>query len=252
MGYVRVKELNKVSIGQNMEYSGAISMRKCSESDAVYVCIGDECYKVSKDGIEEGNQFKGKVYAFGSNPRIIDGRFVAFKLKIRQHNVLYFAITSKGSKQNPIKPILICQSLQLDDNYKVVNFCYNPVKSKDGRGYDGTIGSISTDVYNTVVNKVRLLDRPLPKTDYVKKAIKLKKEIEDSQYIPFRYEKKHEDIVLDDVFPQEMNKLYFISKLRYIIEDYSSSKIYYSGCLKELERKYKLVKQYFKQESVMM
>lgn len=250
MGYVRVNELDKVSIGQNMEYSGAIPMRKCTESDTVYVCIDDKYYKISKDGIEEGNQFRRKVYEFGSNPRIVDGKFIAFKLKIKQHSVLYFTITSKESKQKPIKPIkpiLIHQTLQLDDDSKVVNFCYNPVKLDDGRGYVGTIGTASSDLYNTVVNKVRLLDRPLPKTDYVKKAIKLKQEIEDCNYIPFRYEREHEDIVLDDVFPQEMNKLYFISKLRYIIEDYSSSKIYYSGCLKELERKYKLVKKYFKQ-----
>lgn len=253
MGYIRVKELNQVSIGQNMEYSGAIPMRKCNKSDTVYVCIEDKYYKISKDGIEEGNQFRGRLYEFGSNPRIIDGKFIAFKLKIKQRSVLYFAITSKEGKQKPtkpIKPILIYQSLQLEDNSKVVNFCYNPVKSNTDRGYVGTIGAVSNDLYNTVVNKARLLDRPMPKTDYVKKAIKLKTEIESSQYIPLRYEKEHEDIILDDVFPQEMNKLYFISKLRYIIEDYSNGTIYYSGCLKELERKYKLVKQHFKQQLV--
>lgn len=252
MGYTRVNELSQVSIGQNMEYSGAIPMRKCNNSDTMYVCIEDKYYKISKDGIEEGNQFRGLLYEFGSNPRIIDGKFIAFKLKIQQRNVLYFTITSKAGKQKPVKPImpiLIYQELQLEDS-KVVNFCYNPVKSINNRGYVGTIGTISSDIYNTVINKARLLDRPMPKTDYIKKAIKLKNEIEDSQYIPLSYKQEHEDIILDDVFPQEMNKLYFISKLRYIIEDYSNGLIYYSGCLKEVERKYKLVKQHFKYELI--
>ena len=42
MGYTRVNELSQVSIGQNMEYSGAIPMRKCNNSDTMYVCIEDK------------------------------------------------------------------------------------------------------------------------------------------------------------------------------------------------------------------
>lgn len=245
MGYIPVENLEEVSVGQNMFYPGAIHMRKDKESDIVYAFIKNKYYKISKEGIEIDDSFKRHVYEFGSNPRIINGRFIAFKLIINGRGALHFTIVDKDTNI----PVLIYQE-QCKGDEKIINFCYNPKRIVNRRGFAGTIGYVNEDLYNAVVNKSRLLNNPMPKTDYIKKAVNLKNKIEKSDCLPIRYLPEHENIILDNIYPQEMNKLYFISKLRYIIEEYSNGMIYYSGCLKELERKFKILVKYFKYEDV--
>lgn len=248
MGYIPVKQIENVSIGQNYVYNGVIFIRKSRSSDVVYACIDDKYYKFSKDGFEESIKFRNKLYEYGTRTRNVIGRFMAFKLMIRGRAATYLTISYKESNA----PILIFQSVSLGLNKNGnesanIHFCYNPEKNENGPGYIGTIGSISSDLYNTVYNKSKLLTQPIPRVDYVEKAVKLKSSIEASEYIPFAYKPDHEDIIIEDVFPQEMNKLHLLSKLKYIIEDYGNSTIYYSGSLKEIDRKYKAIVRYFKQ-----
>lgn len=248
MAYIPVDKLEEVSVGQNMHCDDdVIFLRKSRTSDTVYAKIKNKYYKISNEGVFENTKYQHNLYKYGTTTRNLYARFIAFKLIVRGKSSLYFTITDKNSHI----PILIHQTLELDEdsngkNIIITNFCYNPIKSKEGRGYIGTIGSVSDDLYNTAYNKARLLDRPMPKVDYVKKAIKLKEEIENSKDIPLAYKPEHESIYIKDVYPQEMNKLFFVSKLRYIIENYSSGKIYYSGSLKNIEKRYKEVRKYFK------
>lgn len=247
MAYIPVNKLEEVSVGQNMVYNGVIFLRKSRTSETIYAEIDGSYYKITKDRILEGREFKNKLYAVGTTTRNVLGRFIAFKLIVNGKSTLYFSIVYKDGHI----PILIHQTIDLgldsnNNNPTISNFCYNPVKSEDGRGYTGTIGNISDDLYNTVHNKSRLLDRPIPKVDYIKKAHKLKEQIESSNDIPLSYKPEHENIYIKDVYPQEMNKLFYISKLRYIIENYSNGKIYYSGSLKSIEKRYKEVSKYFK------
>ena len=228
MAYIPVDKLEEVSVGQNMHYDDdVIFLRKSRTSDIIYAKIKNKYYKISNEGIFEDSKYQHKLYQYGTITRNLHARFIAFKLIVRGKPALYFTITNKKTHT----PILIHETLDLGvnsngDSIKTTNFCYNPIKLQAGRGYIGTIGQASDDLYNTVHNKARLISRPMPKVDYTKKAIKLKEQIENSTDVPLAYKPEHEGIYIKDVYPQEMNKLFYISKLRYIIENYSNGKIY--------------------------
>lgn len=251
MAYKKVKNIDEVSCGLNYVTGGAVAVR--IEDNIIYMCVEETYYKFSKEGFETGNHISGKLFEYGSTPRNIYGRFIAFKVIENNKPSLYIAICSKD-KETEHEPIMIYSesfgNLSEDSNSKIVNFCFKPKREKGSRLYSGSIGWISEDIYYTVFNKSRLLEKAIPKCDYVKKAEVLKRKIEKCQYIPMAYSREHEDIEIYDVFPQEMNKLYFLSKLKYMIENYSSTKIYYSQSLKRLEEKYKAVLSHFKYNDI--
>lgn len=241
MAYKKVDSINKVSPGFNYIVGGAIMMRIIDES--IYACIDENYYKFSKEGFEMGDHLKSRLYEYGVRNLHIDARFLAYKLVENGSQSLYLTINSKKTD----KPIMVYQEYSSsNDESKIVNFCFLPEKEEDERLYKGQIGWISEDLYLTALNKSRLLERPLPKSDYVKKAIALKNKIEKCKIIPMAYSLEHENIYIPDVFPQEMNKLHLVSKLRNAIENYGSAKIYYSEVLKKTEEKYKAILQYFK------
>ena len=241
MSYQQVNNINQVNIGQNYIYNGAIHLRK--DNDKVYVYFDDKFYVFSIDGYEEGAHLKHKMFEYGTSTSCLLGRFMAFKLKVKGKYALYLTLSFKDHT-----PYMVYQEIPLEDKHNTVlrNFCFNPIESEDNRGYTGSVGSMNKDLYMTVYNKSRLLTKALPKTDYVKKAEALKKKIEECKYIPLAYKREHEEISIPGIFPQEYNKLYYISKLRAIIEDYSSAKIYFSESYKQLEAKYKAVLKYFR------
>lgn len=248
MAYQKIKGVENVNVGQNYVVGGAIMMRKVD--DAIYAYIDEEYYKFSQQGFEKGTHLKNKLFEYGTTTRNVLGRFMAFKLIVKGKPSLYLTISYKDHT-----PVMIYQEVILDEGVdgnlvKNINFCYNPKQIEHQRGYIGDIGRLNEDLYLTVFNKSRLLDKALPKTNYVKKAQALKKKIEECEIIPLAYKREHEDIFIPGVFPQEMNKLYLVSKLRSIIEDYSNSKIYYSESYKQLEAKYKAILRYFKYEDI--
>lgn len=244
MAYQKVENINKVNVGQNYIVGGAIMLRKVD--DVVYAYIDEKYYKFSQEGFETGDHLAKKVFEYGTRTTNILGRFMAFKLIVKGKPALYLTISYKDHT-----PVMIYQEVILDEDsdgnqIKNINFCYKPEAVENGRGYIGDVGRINEDLYLTVYNKSRLLDKALPKTDYVKKAEALKKKIESCTVIPLAYSKEHENIYIPGVYPQEMNKLHLISKLRAIIEDYSSAKIYFSESYKQVESKYKAILKYFK------
>lgn len=247
MAYKQANSIKEVSYGFNYVIGGAISLRV--ENETIYAYVNETYYKFSKEGFEMGDHLKGKLFEYGTKTMNVYGRFIAFKIMECQKPSLYIAICSK-EEDTKHEPIMVyseaTSSLNEDESSKIINFCYRPKKDNSSRLYNGHIGWINEDTYLTVYNKSRLLEKATPKCDYVKKAEALKKKIEKCSFIPMVYSKEHEDIYIHDVFPQEMNKLYFISKLRYMIENYSSTKIYYSQSLKRLEEKYKAVLNHFK------
>ena len=171
---------------------------------------------------------------------------MAFKLIVKGKPCLHLTISCKDHT-----PLMIYQEVLLDEKEdgeynKNINFCYIPKKVDSERSYNGLIGRVNEDLYLTVYNKSRLLEKSIPKTDYVKKAKLLRRKIEECEAIPLAYKREHENIYIPGVFPQEMNRLYFISKLRNIIDNYSNAVIYYSESYKQIELKYKSVLNYFK------
>lgn len=249
MAYKQAESINHVSCGLNYVRGGAIAIR--IEGETIFACVDEVYYKFSKEGFDMGAHLSGKFLEYGTTPKRIYGRFMAFKVIENNHPSLYIAICSKNEETLHM-PIMVYSEAKCSGNNddKIINFCYKPKRDKLSRSYNGQIGWLSEDAYQTVFNKSRLLERAIPKCDYVKKAEALKRKIEKCKVIPMVYSAEHEDIHLYDVFPQEMNKLYFLSKLRYMIESYSSTKIYYSQSLARLEDKYKAVLNYFKYNDI--
>lgn len=251
MAYKEVYDVNEVSYGLNYVVGGAITLR--TEEDVTYLSVDGKYYKFSKDGFETGNHLSGQLFKYGTQPTNIYGRFLAFKINESKKPTLYITIVSKN-KDSEHEPIMIYSESKLnngkDTDSKIVNFCYRPKKDTSSRYYNGSIGWISEDTYYTVFNKSRLLKKAIPKCDYIKKAESLKRKIENCKILSMVYSKEHENLDIPDVFPQEANKLYFISKLRYMIENYSSTKIYYSQSLKRLEEKYKSILEYYKYNNI--
>lgn len=241
MAYKKVNSVNEVSCGLNYVLGGAMMIRVIDGT--IYAYIDETYYKFSEEGFEVGSHLSGKLFEYGAKTTNIYGRFIAFKIMENNKPSLYVTICTKEHE-----PIMVYNETTIneDEDNKIINFCYKPKRDGLSRLYTGDIGWLNEDSYLTVHNKSRLLERAIPKCDYVKKAEALKKKIEKCQYVPMAYSREHEDIHIYDVFPQEMNKLYFISKLRYMIENYSSTKIYYSQSLKRLEEKYKAVLNHFK------
>lgn len=247
MAYKEAKSVSEVSCGLNYVEGGAITLR--IEDETIFAEFDGVYYKFNKDGFEMGDHLKGKLFKYGDNPKIIYGRFLAFKIVENKKHALYITICSKD-EETKHTPIMIYSEINNSDDSKIVNFCFKPKRDESSRFYNGKIGWISEDTYCTVFNKSRLIRQAVPKCDYVKKAEALKRKIEKCQYIPMVYSREHENINIYDVFPQEMNKLYFISRLRNMIENYSSTKIYYSQSLKRLEEKYKAVLNHFKHSDI--
>ena len=247
MAYKKVNGVSKVSVGQNYIVGGAIMMRVID--DEVYAYIDEVFYKFSKKGYEIGSHLSGKLFEYGAKTTNILGRFMAFKLIVKGKPALYLTISYKDHE-----PVMVYQEIILNEetghSNKIINFCYKPESNENSRTYIGDIGWLSEDLYLTVLNKSRLLNKSLPKTNYVKKAQMLKKKIENCNTIPLSYSIEHEDIYIPGVFPQEMNKLYLLSKLNMIIEDYSNAKIYYSQSLKQVEEKFKAILNYFKYNNI--
>ena len=245
MAYTFVNDIEKVSVGQNFYYPGSLMLSR--EDDAVYVCVGEKYFKFKRLGYEENSKYSSKVFKYGTTPRIIYGKFIAFKLEVNGANALYMTITSADTNL----PILIYKEIQ-DGKYsdgtpmKNTYFCYNPIVDEGKDRYVGSIGYVSEDLYATVYNKSRLLKNRMPSTDYVGKAKKLLAKIEKCKVLPLNYSVEHEDITLVGVLPYEVNKKYYISKLNDVISNYSNGKIYYSEILKRLELKYKTTLNYFK------
>ncbi|MGU8989235.1 hypothetical protein ACSW8S_17600 (plasmid) [Clostridium perfringens] len=236
MAYKLVDKIEEVSIGQNLVYKGSIAYVVDEAQEVVYLGFNNKFLAISYDGIVEDNSIKSIIWGSKNLTKYLNANLIVFDIAEKDKTRRYLTITDKATHT----PILIFK-----DGWYNREFCFKPVKSPGVR-YDAAIGEIDKYSYAIAFNKSRLLDVPLPKTNYILKARKLLNQIKANNIIPNKYDVEAKNIIIPGLNQEEICRNYYINELEYIIKNFSNHEIYYCKLLNDIIDKFKIVDKYFK------